>query len=334
MRWRRRLEGAVVPGPAVGRGNVAYASSNGGVLHAIDVRSGRDVWPYDGGAPYGSDLSTTPLVLPSGVVVWPGPDDTVYGLGRDGRLGWKVAVDGQPLSPALAPDGTIVVGDTAGSLRAMRPARDGGRSDVLWERSLGTTSYGSPAIAADGTIYTTVDRELVAVRAGQVQWRVQAGDISEVSPAIAPDRTIVFAANDDVVYGVAPDGRVRWRHALGALTYSSPSVTRDGLVYIGDHHGFVTALNASTGGPVLRVLGLGRTARLRSVGVWTQPIVDASHHVYFGTRPGHVYGFDVRGRRLFDVDAGATVDSYPTLAADGTLLVGTEGSELLAIGGR
>ena len=37
------------------------------------------------------------------------------------------------------------------------------------------------------------------------------------------------------------------------------------------------------------------------------------------------------GRRLFDIDAGATVDSYPALASDGTLLVGTEGGELLAI---
>ena len=96
----------------------------------------------------------------------------------------------------------------------------------------------------------------------------------------------------------------------------------------------MTALDASSGRPVLRVLGLGRTATRRSVGVWTQPVVDAEHNVYFGTRPGHLYGFDVRGRRLFDVDAGATVDSYPALAADGTLLVGTEGGDLLAIADR
>jgi len=334
VRWRRRLEGPVVPGPAIGRGNVAYAGSNGGVLHAIDVRSGRDVWRFDGGSAYGSDLSTTPLVAPSGLVLWPGPDDTVFALDAHGDLRWKLTVDGQPLSPALAPDGTVVVGDASGSLRALRLGRDARQPEVLWTLHLGSTSYGSPAIAADGTIYTTVDRDLVAVRAGKLLWRVSAGDISEVSPAITPDGTIVFAANDDVVYGVAPDGRVRWRHALGALTYSSPSATRDGLVYIGDHRGAVTALAASTGKPVLRVLGLQRTATLRSVGVWTQPIVDGAHDVYFGTRPGHVYGFDVRGRRLFDVDAGATVDSYPALAADGTLLVGTEGGELLAIGDR
>lgn len=35
--WRRRLEGPVVPGPVVGKGGVAYAASNGGVLHALRV---------------------------------------------------------------------------------------------------------------------------------------------------------------------------------------------------------------------------------------------------------------------------------------------------------
>ncbi len=324
VRWRRRLEGPVVPGPVVDRGGVAYAASNGGVLHAIDIRNGRDRWKFDGGSTYGSDLSTSPLITPSGLVIWPGPDDAVVALTPAGRVAWKVGLDSPGLSPALAPDGSIVLGDTSGTLRALAPPGATGTPATRWKLDLGSTSYGSPAIAADGTVYTTVDTDLIAVRDGRMLWRVSAGDISEVSPAIAPDGTIVFAANDDVVYGVRPDGTVRWKHDLGALTYSSPTATRDGLVYIGDHRGFVTALSAATGKPVLRVLGLGRTSALRSVGVWAQPIVDARHNVYFGTRPGHVYGFDVRGRRLFDIDAGATVDSYPALAADGTLLVGRE----------
>lgn len=124
-----------------------------------------------------------------------------------------------------------------------------------------------------------------------------------------------------------------WRHRLKILTYSSPSATRDGLIYIGDHLGFVTALDAASGKAVSRVLGLGPKPGRRSVGVWTQPIVDRDHSVYFGTRSGHVYGFDARGQRLFDLDVGVTIDSYPALAADGTLLVGTEGGELLAIAG-
>ena len=227
----------MVPGPAVGRGGVVYAASNGGVLHAVDVRSGRDRWRFDGGSSYGSDLSTTPLVTPAGLVVWPGPRDTVFALDRAGQLRWKAEVDGQPLSPASAPDGTIVVGDASGSLRALRPVDGPGPPRTVWELDLGSTSYGSPAIAADGTVYTTVDRDLVAVREGSELWRVQAGELSEVSPAIAPDGTVVFAANDGVVYGVTPEGEVRWRRSIGALTYSSPAATRDGLVYIGDHRG-------------------------------------------------------------------------------------------------
>ena len=322
-----------MPGPVVDRGGVAYAASNGGVLHAIDVESGRDRWKFDGGGSYGDDLSTSPLITRAGLIVWPGPNDTVFALDRAGRRQWTSRVDGQPLSPALAPDGTIVVGDRSGSLRGLQPPSGTGEPRTLWSLGLGSTSYASPAIAPDGTVYTTVDSDLVAVRNGRQLWRVPSGQLSEVSPAIAPDGTIVFSSNDGVVYGVSPEGRVLWRHRLKILTYSSPSATRDGLIYIGDHLGFVTALDAKSGKAVSRVLGLGPKPGRRSVGVWTQPIVDRDHSVYFGTRSGHVYGFDARGQRLFDLDVGVTIDSYPALAADGTLLVGTEGGELLAIAG-
>ncbi len=331
VRWRRRLEGPVVPGPVVGADATIYAASNGGVLHALDVRDGHERWRFGGGGTYGSDLSTAPLVMPDGTIVWPGPSNTVFGLARDGRLRWKLVVGGQPLSPALAPDGAVIIGDAAGGIRALR-LRGVRPPAISWRAALGSSSYSSPAVGTDGTVYTTVDSALVAVRAGHVLWRVQAGDISEVSPAVTPDGTIVFAANDDVAYGVTPGGRVRWRYPIGALTYSSPAATRDGLVYLGDHRGRVTVLDARTGRPRARVLGLARTPTLRSVGVWTQPVLDAVHNVYFGTRPGHIYGFDARGRRLFDVATGATVDSYPALAGDGTLLVGSESGELLAIG--
>lgn len=70
------------------------------------------------------------------------------------------------------------------------------------------------------------------------------------------------------------------------------------------------------------------------MGVWTAPAIDARHDVYFGTRAGHVYGFAAGGRRLFDLDTSATVDSYPALAGDGTLLIGSQSGVLSAIGER
>jgi len=317
-----------VPGPVVGRGGVVYAASNGGVLHALDLRTGRDRWTFDRGGSYGSDLSTVPAILPDGTILWPGPRSTLYALDPNGRLLWRERLPGQPPSPAVAPDGAIVVGDASGTVIELRlDAR--GRPRRTWRVDTGDTSYAYPAIRGD-TVYTTVDDALVAIRAGHVVWRVRATAISEVSPAITPDGTIVFGANDGVQYGVAPSGKLRWRHRTGALTYSSPAATRDGLVCFGDHHGFLNVLDGSDGQLVARPLALGRTPTRRSVGIWTAPAIDARHDVYFGTRPG-IYGFAASGRRLFDIDTGATVDSNPALASDGTLLIGSENGLLYAI---
>ncbi len=334
VRWRRKLEGPVVPGPVAGPGGVVYAASNGGVLHAIDLRTGRDRWRFSGGDPYGSDLSTSPAVLPSGLVLWPGPDSTLYALDARGRRRWKRRYSGSALSPAVVDGGrTVIVGDDVGTLESL--AVTGTRAPrVRWSVRLKETSYGSPAVSASGTVYTTAGSSLYAVRGGRVLWRFPARQISEVSPTVAGDGTVVFGANDDTVYGVSPAGKLRWRYGLGAYTYSSPVVTPDGLAYVGDHKGFMNALDARTGRLVTRVLGLGRTASRRDVGIWTSAAIDSRHDVYFGTRPGHVYGFAPGGRRLLDIDTGATVDSYPALAGDGTLLIGSENGSLYAIAPR
>ncbi len=321
-----------MPGPVVGRGGVVYAASNAGILHAIDLRTGRDRWQIDGGGSYGSDLSTSPAILPDGTILWPGPRSRLIAITPAGRELWHLTFAGDPRSPAIAPDGSVIVGDAAGNLSAFAPPAGPGPPRRLWTVKLGDTSYAGPAVGADSTVYTTVDNRLVAVRDGHEQWSVRAGALSETSPAITANGTVVFTANDDVAYGVSPGGALRWRYAIGALTYSSPAATRDGLVYVGDHLGRVNALDQRNGRLVFQVHGLPRTTRRRSVGVWTQPVVDGRHDVYFGTRPGHVYGFSARGRRLFDLNTGATVDSNPALAADGTLLIGSESGDLLAIG--
>lgn len=326
VRWRRTLEGAVVPGPAVGDGGVVYAAGNGGVLHAIDLDSGKDRWKFNGGGTYGSDLSTTPALLRDGTVLWPGPRNTLFALSSGGRLLWEVKLPAQPLSPGLAPDGSVIVADTAGTIEdlalhgAAQPTR-------RWRLQLGGPSYSSPAIAPDGSVYATTGASLVAIRDGKVRWRYASGAESEVSPAVAPDGTIVFGSNDQHEYGISPQGKQRWSFDVGTRTYSSPVVTADGLVYFGDNKGSLTTLDAKSGALVSRLSGLAQ-----SPGIWTAAAVDAHHDVYFGSS-NRIFGFDQAGHRLFDVKTGGTVDSYPALAADGTLLIGSEDGVLYAIGG-
>lgn len=90
-------------------------------------------------------------------------------------------------------------------------------------------------------------------------------------------------------------------------------------------------LDAASGRRIARYAGQRRGGGINNVGIWTAPAVDARRNVYFGTHPGKLFGFSYRGRKLFEIDTGGVVDSYPALAGDGTLLVGSESGELLAL---
>ncbi|MDZ4826088.1 MAG: PQQ-binding-like beta-propeller repeat protein [Actinomycetota bacterium] len=335
IRWERQLEGNVTPGPAVAADGTIFAASNAGVLHALDPDTGADRWTYDGGEPYGSDLSTTPALTDDGVVLWPGPGATLYALDMKGALLWTQRLDAFVLSPVVLADGSVVVADMSGVVRRFDFAGGSHRASPTqrWAVALGGDAYGSPA-AAGPYVYATAGADLVALVAetGAVSWRFTTGDLIEVSPAVTPAGVVVVASNDPYTYGVDADGDEQWRYERVAMSFSSPAVTDTDYVVAGDHRSGVDVIDGETGEKLARYQGLGdRTRTARSIGVWTAPVVDAAHRVYFGTRHGHVYGFAPDGDELFDIDVGATVDSYPALTADGALIVGVTDGRLLAI---
>jgi outer membrane protein assembly factor BamB len=333
LRWTRRLEGNVTPGPVVGVDGSIIAASNAGVLHALDPATGQDRWTYDGGGSYGLDLSTSPAVLPDGTILWPGPGSSLVALSPTGTVLWKQRFKAQPSSPAVAADGVhVVIGDSGGAVTALEV--HGAQHTVQWSTRIGQTSYGSVALdPKDPTVaYQSVDDQLVALHDGTVAWRFSAKDIIEVSAAVAPDGTVVVGSNDAYEYGVHPDGTQAWRYRREAQSYSSPIVGEDGIAWFGDHAAYVTAVDATTGNRLGRSRGESRQSpHGPSVGVWTSPLVDSAHDVYWGTRLGHVYGRAADGRSLFDIETKATVDSYPALTADGLLVVGVTDGRLLGI---
>lgn len=238
------------------------------------------------------------------------------------------------LSPAVSANGTIYVADSTGDLTALTAA--GISATQIWTLSLGATSFGSPAIGPDGTIYATAGRYLIAVKDkgghGQILWRFAAGSDIEVSASVAPDGTVILGTNDPFEYGVSPQGRVKWRYPRQIFSYSTPAATPDGLAYFGDNAGYVDVVTAATGESLGRYDGTAKALSSVGLGVWTAPLVDSSHDVYFGTASGHVFGYSWNGTKLFDLATGATVDSYPALTSAGTLLIGSDNGNLYAIG--
>lgn len=336
--WSRRLGAPVLAGAVLGADGTIYDSASNGVLHAIDPATGRDEWVYDahGSTNNGEDLSTSALVMADGTIVWPGPRGILDGLDRQGHLLWQARLSGTVLSPVQGPGNRIYVADSRGDLEALNVLNGRVRADWKIHDGHPKFSFGSPAVGPGGVVYTTSDNELVAVHdegsKAAVAWRFAAKAPIEVAPSVAPDGTVVLGTNDPYEYGIRPSGAVAWRVRRRGFSYSTPAVTAGGLAYFGSNDGFVYAVASRSGRPLGAYGATTRALSPNGVGVWTAPLVDSRHDVYFGTASGHILGFSYDGRRLFDIATGGTVASYPALSATGTLIIGSDDGTLYAVG--
>jgi outer membrane protein assembly factor BamB len=329
IRWRRTLEGGVTPGPVIGTDGTIYASSNAGVLHAIDPATGKDRWTYDAHAgDSGADLSVSPLVLPDGVILFPTPGDSLIALSPAGRALWHQQLSGRPTSPVTSDGKRVYAGDQSGAVTAIDVARDGSHA-VAWTVRTGAASYASVVTNGTGAVYTTSGTSLVAIAdhgsRAAIAWRADPHDgDTEVSPGLAPNGTVLLGTNGTREWAYRPDGSPLW-HAPRVITYSSPSVTATGLAFVADHSGRVHVFDVGTGTE-------RGTYRVTNTEIWTSTVVDRDYRVYFGGQNGHVYGVSPSGVVLLDVDLGAPIDAYPALAGNGTLVVGAANGTLAAIG--
>jgi outer membrane protein assembly factor BamB len=328
LRWQRHLEGAVTPGPVIGPDGTIYAASNGGVLHALDPATGADQWTYDSGTTgEGDDLSISPLVLPSGTILWPTPGDQLLALSPAGTLSWSLSLPGHPTSPASVDGHRVYVGDVSGTVTAIdvsanHPPR------TAWAVKVGSVSYGSVVVGDNGRLYTTADSSLVAIDdhgtyAGIAWTGDPHDDVTEVSAGLAPDGTALLGTNGRSEWAYHPDGTIAWQSPR-VITYSSPSVTDDGLAVVADHSGTVHVLRTTDGSET-------STYRATTAQIWSGVVIDDAHRVYFGTQYGHALGLDADGRTMFDVDLGGPVDSYPALTADANLIIGARNGTLSAL---
>lgn len=329
VRWRRTFPGGITQGAVVGADGTVYAASDAGILHALDPATGADRWTYDSGRSGGGDLSTSPLVLPDGSLLWGPGDHDLVALSPTGALRWVEHLGGRPTSPVTTDGRRVYVGDTGGGVTALDLTPGGGHRRA-WTLSVGPSSYGSVVTDGAGRLYTTSGSGLVAVddlgSAGTVAWTADPKDtISEVSAGLGPDGTALLGTNGTAEWAYHRDGSPAW-HAGRVITYSSPGVTDDGLAYVADHSGRVQVLTVATG----EVRATYQLAPPQQI--WTAVAVDRAHRLYFATLNGHVMGAAADGSLLFDVDLGSSIYAYPALTGDGALLVGSRDGELVAIG--
>jgi outer membrane protein assembly factor BamB len=264
-------------------------------LYAVMASSGRLLWEE----PFRADV-LSPVVAPSGRAYVQDRTGLLKAIdvhGTTHAVAWDVSPgEGSSSSPALAPDGTIVVG-TDQHLTAI--ADQGAKATTVWSWPSPAQIEVSPAVAPDGTVIVGLNDPFVyGVRAGKLAWTFRKDDWSYSSAAATPDGKVYLGDHTgrlDVLNASTGEAVIR-------IATNPPKTA---------HH--------ETGGSV-------------GIGVWTSPAVDGGGNVYFGTAAGHIYGAAPDGTILFDIDTGGVVDSYPALGPDGTLYIGSSSGTLYAVG--
>ena len=178
---------------------------------------------------------------------------------HDGQVAWWAAPGKKPIdattysTPVIATVGgrrQMIAGNGDGYIYGM-DARTG---EKLWsyyfsKRGLNSTVVvdGNHVFAthSEENIDTTVMGSIVCIDASQRGdlttsgrvWRVDDIGVGYSSPAVAKGTLYVVDNSANVIALDARTGDVKWRHNIGRVGKASPTVTADGIIYVGEQNG-------------------------------------------------------------------------------------------------
>ena len=181
---------------------------------AFDKRTGAILWfAAPGGKPLDTIYSTPAVAVVGGkrLLITADADGNVYGLlARNGAHVWRYRLSKRGLNCSI-----VVDGDYAYVCHS--------------EENLSSTKMGSIVC-----IDATKDGDITD--SGAV-WRLDGYTVGYASPAVANGRLYVVN-NSAILYAIdAKTGKVYWQYSLGRVGKGSPTVTADGVIYVGEQNG-------------------------------------------------------------------------------------------------
>ena len=283
--WSRGL-GSLLEFPAVVSEGVAYIAGFDGIVHALAMADGAELWRYTpangksassptvwgdllvvhdmrgqvtlldratGGMrrrfDIGSPIESSPLVL-GGIDYFGTWDGRVVALDlRSGGTRWSVSVGQKITASAAVANGLLVIGDYGGTVHALDPATGVAR----WRAQVNGRVYGTAALA-DGRAFVPsssgASLTALSLADGSRLWRRTAGSYVYAAPAVWGGR-IVFGSYDGLLRCVsAATGETLWTVSAGK-PISGAVVAVGGVAYAGTFAHRILGVDVATGKPLL-----------------------------------------------------------------------------------
>lgn len=316
----------------------------------------------------GGPIAAAPIMIDDAVIV-ASLSGEVVALDRAGKRRWERQLGGRVYGSPMKRGELIVLGVDGGEVVAL-DAKSG--KVRLREKVEGDVDTGAAPLADGGFVLSAGHATIAFEPSGKVRWRHKSKRKRYGAPALTRGGLIVFGGQDDALVAVDARGHERWSIDLGADVDCAPAIGDDDTVFVGTDGAEVLAIDADTGrikrrmsvpgsvrgalsvgrdgavlvgtlGPVPTVLALdlasGRELWRHAVrgtgskeqGVVGAPLEAADGALVFGSQGNEVIALDPDGARLWSFDAGADVDLPVVLIADGTLVVGTEAGEVIVL---
>jgi outer membrane protein assembly factor BamB len=254
-------------------------------------------------------------------------------LNPDGTLKWSVEFNALPSLPAIAADGTVVIGLSNSQIAALNPETGA----VLWtyQATHGDMSQNRVVIGANGTVLAIAqvdwsNRELIALDAnGQLMWQLD--QVRQVVAFGDNDVTYVGRRSDDCwcedFIALDSNGAVLWSYNIWE-SISTVTVAANGTLFV--HSGYegraYTAINPD--GTLLAELysleGSNYYADTSSAAIGTDGII-------YEPEGRAIYAFTADDTLLWEFGIVGWQATTPVITTNGRLIVGDSTGRVYAI---
>lgn len=263
------------------------------------------------------------------------------GVVTDGAEQGKVTMDlslGGMVWATAASDGRgrLYVGADDDHLYAI----DHTKGTVVWKTKLGSCSPsrapgpegarcdadGGPTIGPDGDLYIGADGVYRVSRDGVIRWHYPEGKAKAKhvfsSPLVTKEGLVVFGGQDGFVTAINTDGTEAWRYKVRADVDGSPAVGIDGTIYIGADDGRLYAL---------RTDGSLKWSFVSQGDIRSSVAVDNDGTLFATSFDGNLYSLDPKGNVRWVLPTGARIAASPILDAASVVYVGSQDDRLYAV---